>query len=247
MTHRQRDHPDKGAAVAGLRVHPTPPLPAGTSPNEPAAGLPVPRGTFSSAAAGADLLTGGALQPGQCHPSATADPATVRLNTQGAPPLTTRSAGAAWQALRAAHYRSGEIRVAPPPRPAARPDRPTDRPAPPQGPARPLTRRLTEKPAGARAPTQAGQTDGSAVVQTPGHPSRPRARDRQTTQTRTTTHSGMPFSLGASRATESMHTRVRCSGPVGGLVAGMVWGALSNRHHRAGGTCTCTEDHRASC
>src|SRR5664279_1280202 len=97
MTHRQRDHPDKGAAVAGLRVHPTPPLPAGTSPNEPAAGLSVPRGTFSSAAAGADLLTGGALQPGQCHPPATADPATVRLNTPGRPttdhPLS-RSRGA---------------------------------------------------------------------------------------------------------------------------------------------------------
>jgi len=38
MTHHQRDHPDKEAAVAGLRVHPTPPPPAGTSPNEPAAG-----------------------------------------------------------------------------------------------------------------------------------------------------------------------------------------------------------------
>ena len=75
---------------------------------------PVPRGTFSSAAAGAVPLTGGALQPGQCHPPATADPATVRPNTQGAPPLTTRSAGAAGQALRAAHYRSGEIRVAAP-------------------------------------------------------------------------------------------------------------------------------------
>ena len=74
---------------------------------------PIPRAT-SSRQRWAGHLTGGALQPGQRHPPATADPATVRPNTQGAPPLTTRSAGAAGQALRAAHYRSGEIRVAAP-------------------------------------------------------------------------------------------------------------------------------------
>ena len=246
MTHRQRDHPDKGAAVAGLRVHPTPPLPAGTSPNEPAAGLPVPRGTFSSAAAGADLLTGGALQPGQCHPPATADPATVRLNTQGAPPLTTRSAGAAGQALRAAHYRSGEIRVAPPPRPAARPDRPTDRPAPPQGPARPLTRRLTEKPA--RSPgSHPGGTNRRFCRGSNTWPPVPAASSRSSNNPGEDHHpfGGMPFSL--ARATESMHTR------------GSLFGACGRTGHRDGpggvvestsssrGTCTRTEDHRASC
>ena len=91
---------------------------------------PIPRAT-SSRQRWAGHLTGGALQPGQRHPPATAGPATVRPNTQGAPPLTTRSTGAAGRAVRAAQHRSGEIRVAPPPRQAARPDRPPDRTAPP--------------------------------------------------------------------------------------------------------------------
>lgn len=45
-----------------------------------------------------------------------------------------------------------------------------------RGPARSLTRRLTEKPARFPDSHPSGQTDSSAMVQTPGHPPRQRAR-----------------------------------------------------------------------